>query len=122
VQNVQFLARRGWEDMPIILAGDYKVNVKDNYNAELVVFMKDTFEVALHYYQAVCKHPCRLSKQVEAGLHGCGEFHFLEKRSSTFFSLGSVPSRKCEYRSFPGVSDVSLTAEAHLYVGLASVY
>jgi endonuclease/exonuclease/phosphatase (EEP) superfamily protein YafD len=29
--------------MPIILAGDF--NIKDNYNAELVVqFMKDTFE------------------------------------------------------------------------------
>jgi endonuclease/exonuclease/phosphatase (EEP) superfamily protein YafD len=31
--------------MPIIFAGDFNVNVKDNYNAELVVqFMKDTFE------------------------------------------------------------------------------
>jgi hypothetical protein len=33
--------------MPIILAGDFNVNVKDNYNAELVEFMKYTlgFEV-----------------------------------------------------------------------------
>jgi hypothetical protein len=30
----KFLARRGCEDMPIILAGDFNVNVKDNYNAE----------------------------------------------------------------------------------------
>jgi hypothetical protein len=30
--------------MPIILAGDFNVNVKDNYNAELVEFMKDIFE------------------------------------------------------------------------------
>jgi hypothetical protein len=29
--------------MPCILAGDFNVNVKDNYNAELVEFMKDTF-------------------------------------------------------------------------------
>jgi hypothetical protein len=38
-------ARRGSEDMPIILAGDFNVNVKDNYNAELVDFMKDTFKL-----------------------------------------------------------------------------
>jgi hypothetical protein len=31
--------------MPIILAGDYNVNVKDNCNAKLVEFMKDTFEL-----------------------------------------------------------------------------
>jgi hypothetical protein len=31
--------------MPVILAGDFNVNVKDNYNAELVEFMKDTFEL-----------------------------------------------------------------------------
>jgi hypothetical protein len=31
--------------MPIILAGDFNVNMKDNYNAELVEFMKDTFEL-----------------------------------------------------------------------------
>jgi endonuclease/exonuclease/phosphatase (EEP) superfamily protein YafD len=31
--------------MPIILVGDFNVNVKDNYNAELVEFMKDTFEL-----------------------------------------------------------------------------
>jgi hypothetical protein len=31
--------------MPIILAGDSNVNVKDNYNAELVYSMKDTFEL-----------------------------------------------------------------------------
>jgi hypothetical protein len=41
----KFLARRGCEHMPIILAGDFNVNVKDNYNAELVEFMKDTFEL-----------------------------------------------------------------------------
>jgi hypothetical protein len=35
----KFLARRGYEDMPVILAGDFNVNVKDNYNAELVEFM-----------------------------------------------------------------------------------
>jgi hypothetical protein len=39
------LARRSYEDMPIILAGDFKVNVKDNYNPELLKFMKDTFEL-----------------------------------------------------------------------------
>jgi predicted nucleotidyltransferase component of viral defense system len=38
------LARIGSEDIPIILADDFNVNVKDNYNAELVEFMKDTFE------------------------------------------------------------------------------
>jgi hypothetical protein len=31
--------------MPIILAGDFNINVKDNYNAELVEFMKDIFEL-----------------------------------------------------------------------------
>jgi hypothetical protein len=31
--------------MPIILAGDLNVNMKDNYNAELVEFTKDTFEL-----------------------------------------------------------------------------
>jgi hypothetical protein len=41
----KFLARRSCEDMPIILAGDFNANVKDNYNAELVDFMKDTFEL-----------------------------------------------------------------------------
>jgi hypothetical protein len=40
-----FLTRRGCEDMPILLAGDFNVNMKDNYNAELVEFMKDTFEL-----------------------------------------------------------------------------
>jgi hypothetical protein len=39
------LARRVSEDMLIILAGDFNINVKDNYNAELVEFMKDTFEL-----------------------------------------------------------------------------
>jgi hypothetical protein len=39
----KFLAR-SCEDMPIILVGDFNVNVKDNYNAKLVEFMKDTFE------------------------------------------------------------------------------
>jgi hypothetical protein len=41
----EFLARRSCEDMPIILAGAFNVNVKGNYNAELVDFMKDTFEL-----------------------------------------------------------------------------
>jgi endonuclease/exonuclease/phosphatase (EEP) superfamily protein YafD len=31
--------------MPIILAGDFNVNVKDNYKTELVEFMNDTFEL-----------------------------------------------------------------------------
>jgi hypothetical protein len=31
--------------MPVILADDFNVDVKDNYNAELVEFMKDTFEL-----------------------------------------------------------------------------
>jgi hypothetical protein len=31
--------------MPIILEGEFNVNVKDSYNAELVEFMKDTFEL-----------------------------------------------------------------------------
>jgi hypothetical protein len=38
---LKFLARRGCDDMPIILAGDFNVNVKDNYNAELAEFMKE---------------------------------------------------------------------------------
>jgi hypothetical protein len=41
----KFLARGVCEDIPIILAGDFNVNVKDNYNAELVEFTKDTFEL-----------------------------------------------------------------------------
>jgi hypothetical protein len=41
----KFVARRGCEDMPIILAGDFNVNMKDNYNSELVGFRKDTFEL-----------------------------------------------------------------------------
>jgi hypothetical protein len=40
-----FLARRRCEDMPIILADDFNVNVKNNYNAELAEFMKDNFEL-----------------------------------------------------------------------------
>jgi hypothetical protein len=31
--------------MPIILAGDFNVNMKDNYNVEIVECMKDTFEL-----------------------------------------------------------------------------
>jgi hypothetical protein len=31
--------------MPIILAGDFNVNVKDNYSTELADFMKDNFEL-----------------------------------------------------------------------------
>jgi hypothetical protein len=31
--------------MPIILAGDFKVNMKDIYNTKLVEFIKDTFEL-----------------------------------------------------------------------------
>jgi hypothetical protein len=41
----KYLARRGSEDMSVILAGDFKVNVKDNYIAKLVEFMKDAFEL-----------------------------------------------------------------------------
>jgi hypothetical protein len=41
-----FLASRGCEDMQIILAGDFNVNVKDNYNGELE-FMKDSFELGV---------------------------------------------------------------------------
>jgi hypothetical protein len=41
----KFLARRGCEDMPVILAGDFNVNVKDNYNAELAEFMKYSFKL-----------------------------------------------------------------------------
>jgi hypothetical protein len=41
----KFLARRVCEDMPIISVGDFNFNVKDNYNAEGVEFMKDTFEL-----------------------------------------------------------------------------
>jgi endonuclease/exonuclease/phosphatase (EEP) superfamily protein YafD len=40
-----FLTRRGCEDKPIILAGDFNDKVKDNYNAELVQFLKDTSEL-----------------------------------------------------------------------------
>jgi hypothetical protein len=45
----KFLARRGCEDMPVILAGDFNVIVKDNSNAELVDFMKDTFELGCSF-------------------------------------------------------------------------
>jgi hypothetical protein len=41
----KFLVRRGCEDMSVILVGDFNVNVKYNYNAELVEFVKDTFEL-----------------------------------------------------------------------------
>jgi hypothetical protein len=41
----KFLARKGCEDMPIILAGDFNINMKDNYSAELLDFMKVTFEL-----------------------------------------------------------------------------
>jgi hypothetical protein len=41
----KFLARRGCEDMLIILAGDFNVNVKDNYNADIVELMKYTVEI-----------------------------------------------------------------------------
>jgi hypothetical protein len=44
----KFLARRGCEDMPTILAGDFSLNVKDNYNAELVGLMKVTFGLDIH--------------------------------------------------------------------------
>jgi hypothetical protein len=43
----KLVARRGYEDMPIILMGDFNANMKDNYNAELVEFMKDTFELLI---------------------------------------------------------------------------
>jgi hypothetical protein len=42
---LKFLASRGYEDMSVTLAGDFNVNVKDNYNAELVDFIKDTLEL-----------------------------------------------------------------------------
>jgi hypothetical protein len=42
---LKFLARRGSQDMPIILVGEFNVNVKDNYNAEIGEFKKDTFEL-----------------------------------------------------------------------------
>jgi hypothetical protein len=41
----KFFSWRGREDMPIILAGVFNVNVKDIYNTKLVEFMKDTFEL-----------------------------------------------------------------------------
>jgi hypothetical protein len=31
--------------MPVLLAGDFNIDVKGNYNTELVEFMKDTFEL-----------------------------------------------------------------------------
>jgi hypothetical protein len=31
--------------MPVLLASDFNVNVKDNYNAELLEVMKNTFEL-----------------------------------------------------------------------------
>jgi hypothetical protein len=42
----KFLARKRCKDMPVILAGDFNANVKDNYNAELVQSMKDTSNLA----------------------------------------------------------------------------
>jgi hypothetical protein len=41
----KILARKSCEDMTIILTGYFNVNVKDNYNAELVEFMKDTHDL-----------------------------------------------------------------------------
>jgi hypothetical protein len=41
----KYLAKRGCEDMPIILADNFKVNVKHNYNDVLIHFMNDTFEL-----------------------------------------------------------------------------
>jgi hypothetical protein len=38
----RFLSRRGCEDMPVILADDSNINMKDSYNADLVEFVKDT--------------------------------------------------------------------------------
>jgi hypothetical protein len=55
---LKFLARRGCEDMPIILAGDFKVNVKDNYNTELVEFMKDTYELDVLSVNPKCITSC----------------------------------------------------------------
>jgi hypothetical protein len=45
------LAGRGYEGMPIILVGDFNGNVKDNYsyNADLVEFIKDTFELDVFF-------------------------------------------------------------------------
>jgi hypothetical protein len=42
---LKFFARRDCEEMSIILAGDFNVKEKNNYNAELVDFVKDTFEL-----------------------------------------------------------------------------
>jgi hypothetical protein len=39
----KFLARSSCEDMQIILVRDFNVNVKDNFNAELVEFIKFIF-------------------------------------------------------------------------------
>jgi hypothetical protein len=56
----KFLARRVCENMPIILVGDFNVNVKDNYNAELVEFMKDTaeFDILLDLSQDTRSNSC----------------------------------------------------------------
>jgi endonuclease/exonuclease/phosphatase (EEP) superfamily protein YafD len=53
----KLLARRSSEDIPVILAGDFNVSVKDNCNAELVEFMKDTFElnVLTNLYQGTTR-------------------------------------------------------------------
>jgi endonuclease/exonuclease/phosphatase (EEP) superfamily protein YafD len=39
------LATSSCEDMPIIFAGDFNDNVKNNYNSEHVEFIKGTFEL-----------------------------------------------------------------------------
>jgi hypothetical protein len=56
----QFLARRGCEDMPIIVAGDFNVDVKDNYNTELVEFMQDTLGIC-HMY--ICQRPSIFTRE-----------------------------------------------------------
>jgi hypothetical protein len=40
----KFLARRGCQDMTIIVAGDFNVNMRDNCNAKPVGFMTDSLE------------------------------------------------------------------------------
>jgi hypothetical protein len=42
-----FFARRVCEDTPVILVSDFNINAEGNYNAELVEFMKDTFELGV---------------------------------------------------------------------------
>jgi hypothetical protein len=53
----KFFPRRGSEDMPIILTGDFNVSIKGNDSAELAEFMKDIVEldVLLDLYQGMTR-------------------------------------------------------------------